>query len=96
MFDYRGPWNLRSQWGANVVQILQYLSLRLNNACFVIRDRILPAEGSDDLLSFLQVMPGHAGEQMVLYLVVQSTVQEVVYMTRLYIPGGENLPSQEI
>ena len=57
---------------------------------------MLLAESLDDFPSFAKVVPGHQWKQMVLYLIIQSTVPEVGNETRFNISGGEHLSSQKV
>lgn len=51
--------------------------------------------GSDDLLRLFQIVPGHAWEEMMLNLVIQSTVHVVIKRVGCDITSGKNLAPQE-
>lgn len=59
-----------AQGRADFMQELQDFAEGLEGTGFVISDVVFLAVGLDDLLCPSQVVPGHAGEEMVLHLVV--------------------------
>src|SRR5262245_58997576 len=75
---------------------LEDLDVGLQRAALSVGYRSLLAERPDDRLRFLQVVPRHAGEEMVFDLVVQSAVPEVGQRVSLDISTGQNLAANEV
>lgn len=59
------------------MQMLKDFPVGLRNARLMIGDGALLTEGLDDLLRFFQFIPGNGRKQVMLDLVIQSTVPEV-------------------
>ena len=50
----------------------------------------------DDAMGLFQVFARHAGEQMMLDLIIESSIPEVIEGTRRHISGRYHLAAQEI
>lgn len=50
----------------------------------------------DNFLSLLQIVSGHTGKKMVLYLIIQTTIPEIVHNAAMNVARGKYLPSQKI
>src|SRR5262245_54930174 len=75
---------------------LQDLDVGLQRATLSIGYGTLLAERSHDSLRPLQLVPRHAGEQVVLDLVVQSAVPEVGERVSLNVATGQDLAPHEV
>ena len=78
------------------MQVAKNLPVGLEHARFVIGDGVLFTVGFDDVLRFFQSVPGHGWEQMMLDLVVQSTIPEVSEGVSANITRREDLLAQKV
>jgi hypothetical protein len=77
------------------MQVLEDLPVRPQHRSPVIGDRVLLTKGFDEALCFSQTIAGHAWEEMVLDLVVESSIPEVRHGMRFHIARSHHLAVQE-
>src|SRR5712692_4354836 len=82
------PRALGSQRGPNLVQKLEQLPVRLEERGLVVIDAALAAELLNDRLRTPHVQSRHAGEQVMLDLVVERAVPEVGQGMTANVAGG--------
>ena len=75
------------------MKVLQEFPVGLHQPSLVIGDEMRVTERFDDRLRFSQFVAWDLREQVMLDLVVQTTVPEVGKGMGLDISGGENLPA---
>src|SRR5690348_16654994 len=73
------------------MQVAQPLDVRAEQAGLGVRHAVLPAEVGDQPLGVPQVRPRHAGEQMMLDLIVEATEDEIGQPAAPHVAGGEDL-----
>src|SRR5215212_1588427 len=84
---------LFAQWGTYLMKVLQEFPVGLQQSSLVIGDGTRVAERFDDRLRFSQFVARDLREQVMLDLVVQTTVPEVGKGVGFDVSGGENLPA---
>src|SRR3954470_5619398 len=86
----------RPERGADSVQVAQDLAVRAEDGALVVGEAVPPAVGAHECLSPPEAGPGHAGEQVVLDLVVQAAEDEVGEPAAADVAGGEYLAAQVV
>src|SRR2546421_11481038 len=87
---------MRTASSANRMEVAQHLHVGVDQAGFAIGHTVLAAELMYERLGATQVGSGHAGEQVVLDLVVEPSQDEVDQPTAAYVTGGQHLAAQEV
>ena len=77
------------------MQVLEDLPVRAEHGRLVIGNRVLLTKGFDKALCFPQAVSGHAWEEMMLDLVVESSIPEVRHRMRFHIASRHHLAVQE-
>jgi hypothetical protein len=78
------------------MKVPQDLLVGLKDARFVVFDRLLTAEGLDNLAGFGVVVSRQGRKQVMLYLVIQAAIPYIRQWAALYVSGGKYLHVQEI
>ena len=73
------------------MQVLEDFSVGLQDARFVIGNSMLLTKGFDEALCFLQAVSGHAWEEMMLNLVVESSIPEVRHRMGFHVASRHDL-----
>ena len=84
---------LFAQWGTHLMKVLQEFPVGLQQSSLIIGDGTRLAERFDDRLRFSQFVARDLREQVMLDLVVQTTVPEVGKGVGFDVSGGGHLPA---
>src|SRR6266566_3253623 len=90
------PDSLGAKRRADVVQEAEQLPIGLEERRLVVRDPMLLAELPDDRLRATHVQARHAGEQVMLDLVVERAVPEIGQRMAADVARGQNLGAHEV
>src|SRR5215217_8476493 len=94
---WRLPGAIRSaERRSDRVQVLEDLAIGPEHAGLVVADAVLAAELPDDRLRLSQLVPGHAGEEVVFDLIVEATVPEVRDRVGAHVAARQHLAAQEV
>jgi hypothetical protein len=77
------------------MQVLENFLIRPKHRSLVIGDRVLLTKGFDEALCFPQAVAGHAWEQVMLDLVVESSIPEIRHEVPFHIASRDDLAVQE-
>ena len=82
--------------GPDVVQVSQHLRVGADQGGFEVGKVVTQAVGPDEWLSPTQRGAGHAGEQVVLDLVVQTAHGQIDPSSAADVARGEHLAAEEV
>ena len=78
------------------MKVAQDFFVGLKDTGFVVFDRLLTAEGLDNLAGFAVVVSRHGRKQVMLYLVIQAAIPYIRQWAAFDVSGGKHLHAQEI